>query len=93
MPELMALEQYLEFLKQDNLQNVTVEADFELIINSVRGFSFIYGDYVLSFNHVRRTTKKLADILASQGVLSTKSRVVLSWSEMPLNRLKMHCHD
>jgi len=35
MEELMALEQCLEFLKQDNLHNVIVEADSKLIINSV----------------------------------------------------------
>jgi len=47
-----------------------------------RGFSFIYGDYVLSFNHVRRTTNKLADIMENQGVLIIKSKVVLSWPEI-----------
>lgn len=33
MAELMALEQCLEFLKQDNNQNVIIEADSELVIN------------------------------------------------------------
>lgn len=56
---------------------------------SFRGFNFIYLDYVLSFNDVRRTTNKLVDILENQGVLSTKSAVVLSWPEIPLYTLKM----
>lgn len=36
MVELMALEQCLEILKQDNLQNIIIEADSELIINSIK---------------------------------------------------------
>ena len=36
MDELMVLEECLDFLKQDNLQNIIIEADFELIINSVK---------------------------------------------------------
>lgn len=36
MMELMAIEQCLEFLKQDNRSNVIIEADSELIINSVK---------------------------------------------------------
>ncbi len=36
MAELMALEHCLEFLKQNNLHNIIVEADSELIINSVK---------------------------------------------------------
>lgn len=40
MEELMALEQYLEFLKQDNLQNVIFKADSELNINSVKRNSY-----------------------------------------------------
>lgn len=40
MVELMALEQCLEFLKQDNLHNIIVEADLELIINSVKRISY-----------------------------------------------------
>lgn len=36
MAKLMALEQCLDFLKQDNLQNIIIEADSELIINSVK---------------------------------------------------------
>ena len=39
MAELMALEKCLEFLKQDHLQNVIVEANSELIINSVKRIS------------------------------------------------------
>jgi len=39
MAELMALEKCLEFLKQDNLQNVIIEADSELIINLVKRIS------------------------------------------------------
>ena len=39
MAELMALEQCLEFLKQDNCLNVIIEADSELIINSVKRIS------------------------------------------------------
>jgi len=47
----------------------------------------------VNFNHVIRTSNKLANILANQGLLSTKSMVALSWPEMPLNRLKVQCHD
>lgn len=36
MVELMALEQCLDFLKQDNLRNIIIEADSELIINSAK---------------------------------------------------------
>jgi len=36
MAELMALEQCLEILKNDNLQNIIIEANSELIINSVK---------------------------------------------------------
>lgn len=36
MDELMALEQCIDFLKKDNLQNIIIEADFELILNSVK---------------------------------------------------------
>ena len=36
MVELIALEQCLEILKQDNLQNIIIEVDFELIINSIK---------------------------------------------------------
>lgn len=36
MAELMALEQCLDFLSQDNYFNVMIEAEFELIINSVK---------------------------------------------------------
>lgn len=36
MAELMALEKCLEILKNDNLQNIIIEADSELIINSVK---------------------------------------------------------
>lgn len=36
MAELMALEQCLEILKNDNLQNIIIEADSELIINSIK---------------------------------------------------------
>ena len=36
MVELMALEQYLEILKNNNLQNIIFEANSELIINSVK---------------------------------------------------------
>lgn len=36
MEELMALEQCLEILKNDKLQNIIIEADSELIINSVK---------------------------------------------------------
>lgn len=39
MEELMALEQSLEFLKQDNCLNVIIEADSELTINSVKRIS------------------------------------------------------
>ncbi len=47
----------------------------------------------MSFNHVRRTTNKLTNILANQGVISTKSKVVLKWPELSLSRLKTQCHD
>lgn len=47
----------------------------------------------MSFNHVRRTNNKLVDILANQGVLSTKTKIALSWPEMPLNKLKSQYHD
>lgn len=40
LAELMALEHCLEFLKQNNLQNIIVEVDFELIINSVKRISY-----------------------------------------------------
>jgi len=36
MAELMAMEQCLDLLKQDNYLNVMIEADLELIINSVQ---------------------------------------------------------
>lgn len=36
MAELMALEKCLEMLKNDNIQNNIIEADSELIINSVK---------------------------------------------------------
>lgn len=36
MAELMALEQCLDFLKQDNLQNIIIEVDSELIISSFK---------------------------------------------------------
>jgi len=39
MAELMALEQCLDFLEQDNCQNVIVEADSELIISSIKRIS------------------------------------------------------
>ena len=39
MVELMAMEQRLDFLEQDNLQNVIVEADSELIIKSIKRIS------------------------------------------------------
>ena len=39
MEELMALEQCLDFLEQDNCQNVIIEADSELIINLVKRIS------------------------------------------------------
>lgn len=39
MAELMAMEQCLDFLKQDNCLNVIIEADFELIINSIKRIS------------------------------------------------------
>lgn len=39
MVELMALEKCLDFLKNDNLQNVIVKADPELIINSIERIS------------------------------------------------------
>lgn len=84
----MALEQCLDFLKQDNFLNVIIEADSKLIINSVKriswgmalekvlkhwrliqGFqriqSHLQGLHTTSFNHVHRTTNKLADILAN----------------------------
>jgi len=116
MEELMALEQCLEFLKQDNLQNIIIEADFELIINSIKRIScgtelekvskhwrllqvfqwiqlHLLCLRTVSFTHVRRMTNKLADILANQGVLCTKSRIKLSWQEMPQNILRAHCHN
>ena len=116
LAELMALEHCLEFLKQNNLQNIIVEAGSELIINSVKRISYgtepekvskhwrllqvfqriqlhLRGLSTVGFTHVLRTTNKLVDILANQGVLCTKSRVALSWQEMPQNRLKAHCHD
>jgi len=39
MAELMAMEQCLDFLKQGNYLNVIIEADFELIINSIKKIS------------------------------------------------------
>lgn len=39
MAELMALEQCIEFLKQDNHLNVIIEADSKLTINSVKRIS------------------------------------------------------
>lgn len=36
MAETMALEQSLEILKNSNLQNTIIEADYELIINLVK---------------------------------------------------------
>lgn len=36
MAELMALEQCLDFLKQDNLQNIIIESDSKLIINLIK---------------------------------------------------------
>jgi len=39
MVELMALEQCLEFLIQNNCQNVIIEADSELVINAARRIS------------------------------------------------------
>jgi len=36
MAELMVPEQCLDCMKQDNLQNIIIEADSELIINSVK---------------------------------------------------------
>ena len=40
MAELMAMEQCLDLLKQENRQNVIVEADSELIIDSVKRISW-----------------------------------------------------
>eukprot|EP00253_Pinus_taeda_P010632 PITA_10632 len=88
MAELMALEQCLDFLEQDNRQNVIIEANSELIINSVKRIScgtepkkvskhwrliqvfqriqlHLLCLRTVSFNHVRRTANKLADILAN----------------------------
>jgi len=39
MAELMALEQCLEFIKLDNCLNVIIEANSELVINSVKRIS------------------------------------------------------
>jgi len=39
MAELMALEQCLDYLKQDNFLNVVIEADSELVFNSVKRIS------------------------------------------------------
>jgi len=40
MAELMVMEQCLDLLKHENRQNVIVEADSELIINSVKMISW-----------------------------------------------------
>ena len=95
---------------QENRQNVIIEADSELIINSVKRISHgmepekvskhwrliqvfqriqrhLKCLRTVSFNHVRRTANKLADILANQGVICTESRVSMGWQEMPQNRL------
>ena len=45
----------------------------------------------LSFTHVRRTTKKLADILANEGVLCAKSINKYKWIETPQGRLRDEC--
>ena len=39
MAELMALEQCLEFLKQDNCHKLMIEADSELVINAAKKLS------------------------------------------------------
>lgn len=36
MAELMTMEQFLEFLVQENCQNTIIEANSELVINSVK---------------------------------------------------------
>ena len=40
MAELMALEQCLEILRESNLHNIIIEANSELIINSVKKISY-----------------------------------------------------
>lgn len=42
---------------------------------------------------MQRTTNKLADILANQGVICIENRVVMGWQELPQNRLKVNCYD
>ena len=39
MVEIMAMDQCLDFLKQDNYRNVIIEADSELLINLVKRIS------------------------------------------------------
>lgn len=46
----------------------------------------------LSFIHVQRTTNRLADIMANEGVLCTKSNKIYEWSETPQGRLRDECH-
>lgn len=93
-----------------------VEADSELIVNSVKRISWgttpnktsknwrliqIFQRIqlhlqilrIVSFNHMRRTTNKLADIMANQGVICTENMGTMGWQELPHNRLKANCHD
>jgi len=49
----------------------------------------LQGVCTVSFNHVRRNSNKLVDILANQGVDSVECKMEKKWQEMPQNCLKV----
>ena len=47
----------------------------------------------MSFNHVRRSANKLADLLANQGVNNIDGEMAKKWQETPQNRIKVLCEE
>lgn len=116
MVELMALEQCLEFLIQNNCQNFIIEVDSKLVINAAKRISNGTGPKkvtkhwrltqvlhkiqahlqelrTLIFIHVWRKAKKLADILANQGVNCKDSAILRGWNAMTQSNLRKLCHN
>lgn len=111
MAELMAMEHFLEILRDSNLHNIIIEADSELIINSVKKIgnglaldkvsrhwrllqvyqriqSHLQNMRTLTFIHVRRTSNRLVDILANEGMLCSKRNIRYDWIRIPQGHLQ-----
>ena len=66
---------------------------WKLIMVYQRIHVHLQGLRTVSFNHVRRSANKLADLLANQGVNNAGCGMANKWQGIPQNRFKAFCKE